>query len=317
MSTAQFTDDFPVLADDDSLSLAKQTRSAGLLANPWVRSVRPHQWSKAALVLAAPFAAFHISFLMVLQLGAAVVLACMAASGTYLLNDLIDAPVDRLHPTKCLRPIAAGSIGRIEASIVAALLLSLAPIIGRFLNGPTGLALGAYVALTVAYSTKLKSIPILDILTIAAGFVVRVLIGAAATRTAVSVWFLLAVAAAAIMVAAGKRRGEVFELGEAAVAHRRSLSVYGDPMTARLLGSSAGLLFLSVLAWVIVGGGGPHLEESWAAILLLPVISGIGRYVFVALQGNASRPERLVGDRVLQITGVATALIFVLGSVYS
>ena len=316
MSTAQFTD-LTAAASPDRLAQSKPSFTERVRANPWVRSVRPHQWSKAALVLAAPFAAFHISVLMALQLSAAVALACMAASGTYLLNDVIDAPVDRLHPTKCLRPIAAGAIGRIEALIVAALLLSLAPIIGRFLNGPTGLALAAYVVLTVAYSTKLKSIPILDILTIAAGFVVRVLIGAAATRTAVSVWFLLAVAAAAIMVAAGKRRGEVFELGEAAAAHRRSLSVYGDPVTTRILAFSAGLLFLSVLAWVIVGGGGPHLEESWAAVLLLPVIVGIGRYVFVALRGNASRPEQLVGDRVLQITGVVTVLIFVLGSVYS
>ena len=149
-------------------------------SNPWVRSIRPHQWSKAALVIAAPFAAFHVSVAIVTQLAVAVALACVAASGTYLLNDAIDAPADRLHPTKRDRPIASGAIGRVEAVLVAVVLLAAAPAIGRFVNGPTGLALVAYVALTIAYSTKLKEIPIVDIVTIAAGFVVRVLIGAAA-----------------------------------------------------------------------------------------------------------------------------------------
>ena len=213
-----------------------------MLSNPWVRSIRPHQWSKAALVIAAPFAAFHVSVAIVTQLAVAVALACVAASGTYLLNDAIDAPADRLHPTKRDRPIASGAIGRVEAVLVAVVLLAAAPAIGRFVNGPTGLALVAYVALTIAYSTKLKEIPIVDIVTIAAGFVVRVLIGAAATHTPVSRWFLLAVGAAAVMVASGKRRGEVRELGTGAVAHRKSLGVYHDAMTSRLLVGAATVL---------------------------------------------------------------------------
>ena len=99
-----------------------------MLSNPWVRSIRPHQWSKAALVIAAPFAAFHVSVAIVTQLTVAVALACVAASGTYLLNDAIDAPADRLHPTKRHRPIASGAIGRFEAVLVAVVLLAAAPL---------------------------------------------------------------------------------------------------------------------------------------------------------------------------------------------
>ena len=288
-----------------------------MLSNPWVRSIRPHQWSKAALVIAAPFAAFHVSVAIGTQLAVAVALACVAASGTYLLNDAIDAPADRLHPMKRDRPIASGAIGRFEAVFVAVVLLAAAPAVGRFVNGPTGLALVAYVALTIAYSTKLKEIAIVDIATIAAGFVVRVLIGAAATHTPVSRWFLLAVGAAAVMVAAGKRRGEVHELGTGAVAHRKSLGVYHDAMTSRLLVGAASVLFLGLIAWAVIGGGGPQLEEGWAALLLVPAAAGIGRYLTIALRGKASAPELLVRDRGLQVAGLATVVVFVVGNLVS
>ena len=317
MTTAVVDEDFEAAEATPIEPVRAPTGLGRLRTNPWMRSARPNQWSKSALVLAAPFAALHVSFAISLRLVIAVALTCMAASGTYFLNDAIDAPADRLHPAKRFRPIAAGQVGRVEAVFVASMLLILAPTLGRFVNDRTGLALAAYVALTVAYSTRLKAVPIVDVVVLAAGFVVRVLIGAAASRTAVSVWFLLAVAAGAVMVAAGKRRSEVQELGDDAVAHRRALRSYDDATTARLLLGSGAVLCLCLVAWVVIGRGGPHLEESWAAGLLIPVAVGIGRYLRIAFAGRAAQPERLVQDRVLLASSVATAVVFIAGSVLS
>ncbi len=308
---------FPVmhLPDvNDALPVSRLTR---VRSNAWIQAIRPHQWSKAVLVTTASFAALRFSALILLQLCAAVALACMAASGTYLLNDAIDAPVDRLHPVKRLRPIADGRISRSAAVAVAAVLLSLAPVLGLLVNRGAGFTLAIYVVLTVAYSTKLKQIPIVDIAIIAAGFVVRVLIGATATHTTVSVWFLMAVGAGSVMVAAGKRRGEVHELGGDAVAHRKALATYRDAVTSRLLAGSAGILFISLVTWASIGKGGPHLEEIWAAIVVLTATLAIARYMQIAIGGGASRPERLIRDRILQLTALATLTVFLLGSLVS
>lgn len=317
MTTAVVDEDFDAVRAMPITLVGAPTTVGRLRTNPWIRSARPNQWSKSALVLAAPFAALHLSVTMSLRLVVAVALTCMAASGTYFLNDAIDAPADRLHPTKRFRPIAAGQVGRVEAVFVASMLLTLAPTLGRFVNARTGLALAAYVVLTVAYSTKLKVVPIVDVMVLAAGFVVRVLIGAAASRTAVSAWFLLAVAAAAVMVATGKRRSEVRELGGDAISHRRALRRYDNATTARLLVGSGAVLCVCLIAWVVIGRGGPHLEESWAAGLLVPVAVGIGRYLRIAFAGGAAQPERLVRDGVLLAASATTAVVFVAGSVLS
>ena len=285
--------------------------------SPWIRAVRPHQWVKATLVATAPLVALHFGFGLIARLFASLVLACAAASGTYLLNDTVDASADRQHPTKRLRPIAAGEIRPSHALAVAVVLLIAAPTLGLVLGVSTCLALGTYVVITVAYSTKLKQIPIIDITTIATGFVVRVLIGATATSTPVSPWFLTAVGAAAIMVATGKRRGELSELGAAAAAHRSSLHTYQDAVTIKLLFGAAGALGAAMIAWAMIGNGGPQLEEVWAIILVVPVVTGVARYLRLAVAGLAAKPEHLIRDRVLQASALGTAIVFFVGRVTS
>jgi len=307
----------PVAHQPDTTKPLPVSRLARIRSNAWIQAVRPHQWSKAFLVTTASFAALRFSGLILFQLAAAVALACMAASGTYLLNDAIDAPADRLHPVKRHRPVADGRISRSAAATTAAVLLSLAPVLGLLVSRATGFALGVYVVLTVAYSAKLKQIFIVDIVTIAAGFVVRVLIGATATRTTVSVWFLMAVGAASVMVAAGKRRGEVHELGDDAAAHRKALTQYRDAVTVRLLTGSASALFFSLVTWASIGKGGPHLEEIWAATVVMTSTVAIGRYLQIAMGGGASRPEQLIRDPTLQLTALATIALFLLGSLLS
>jgi decaprenyl-phosphate phosphoribosyltransferase len=283
------------------------------LAGSWIRAARPHQWIKALLVAVTPLVALHVSTIGLVRLIVAVVLSCLAASGTYLLNDSIDVAADRLHPTKRYRPIAAGLIARRTAIVVAVTLLAAVPLVGLLINTSTSVALAAYGVLTVSYSTKLKQVSILDVVTIAAGFVVRVIIGAVATDTTVSGWFLLAVGSAALMVAAGKRRGELRELGSLAAAHRRSLAVYRDTVTSWLLALSAVTLLTAMLAWATIGKGGPRLDELWALAVVSSAAIGICRYLRIAQFGDAARPEELVRDRWLQATLVVTATIYVVG----
>ncbi len=301
---------------DSGLDTRAQTLSTTMLSR-WVRATRPQQWVKAALVLLAPLLAFHFSVALLGRVLAAAVLACMAASGTYLLNDAIDAPQDRLHPVKRLRPVAAGEIGRRHAIVVGSILLVSAPAIGLLLGSATGLALGAYVLLTVAYTLKLKRIPVVDVLAIAAGFVIRVLIGGFATSTPVSAWFLVAVGAGAVMVATGKRRGELSELGVDAAAHRRTLAAYRATLTRRLLVGAAGVLGAGLVGWATVGAGGPDVRQEWAIAVLAPAMVGIGRYLRLALAGLAARPERLVHDHLLQIAAASTTVVFLVGRIVS
>ncbi len=294
-----------------------QRRAGALPTNRWVRAVRPHHWVKAGLVLVAPMVALDLSLVAVGRLIAAAGLACLAASATYLLNDAIDAPADRLHPTKRARPVATGEISRGQAVAVAVVLFVAAPALGLVLSPLTGLALGCYALLTVAYSVKLKQVPVVDVLTIAGGFVIRVLIGSAATSTPVSVWFLVAVAAGAVMVATGKRRGELRELGRAAALHRQSLATYLDPVTSKLLAASAAVLCVGLVGWATIGAGGPRLREGWACVMIAPALAGVGRYLWLANSGRAARPERLVRDRGLFATASITVVLFLVGRAVS
>ena len=279
--------------------------------------MRPHQWVKATLVLAAPLIAVDFTATTIARVVAAALLACCSASGTYLINDALDAPADRLHPTKRLRPVAAGEIAPARATAVGAILLLLAPALGALLGPATAVVLVAYALVTVTYSIWLKRLPIVDLLTIAAGFVLRVLIGSSATGTPVAAWFLAAVAAAAVMVATGKRRGEHCELGAAGSHHRRSLATYGDTVTGPLLAASAMVLCGALVGWATIGSGGPHLAAVWACAVLAPVLAGVGRYLRLAVGGRAARPEALVGDHGLQLAAVMTVVVYLAGRALS
>jgi decaprenyl-phosphate phosphoribosyltransferase len=289
-----------------------------LLRTRWMRSVRPNQWCKAALVAAAPLAAAQFRVALIGQLLVAVLVTCLAASGAYLLNDTRDVGTDRLHPTKRLRPIAAGEIDHRAALFAAMSLLTAAPIVAFVLSGrTTALAVGGYELLSVGYSFAIKRIPVLDVVSIAAGFVLRVLIGAAATKIAMSTWLALAVSAGAFMVATGKRRGEVAELGEDATAHRQTLSFYRPPVTRMLLAGSAATLFVSLVGWVEIGHGGPRLAEPWAGLLLVPLLLTIGRYVSLAHRGLAAAPELLIRDRRLLALAACSIVFYLIGSIFS
>ena len=160
--------------------------------NPWLRALRPHQWVKNLLVLIPLFTAQRFTDVTsVLQALLALVVFCLAASSVYVLNDLSDVGSDRLHPTKRLRPFAAGTLSLLQGWLAWPVLAALALALGFGLLGPWfGATLAAYLLATTAYSSWIKRQPIADVLTLAGLYTVRIIAGAAAIGVEVSLWLL-------------------------------------------------------------------------------------------------------------------------------
>lgn len=172
-----------------SLNLkSSKSKAAYLLA------LRPRQWTKNLIVFAAPLFAFSVNLQSLLGSLLAFVLFCCASSSFYLFNDLADVESDRQHPVKCKRPIAAGLISIPVAIGMAVFLLGSAIAIG-FLRSPSlGLTIIAYAVLQTAYNLRLKRTFILDVGSIATGFILRAYAGAAATEIILSPWFCFVLA---------------------------------------------------------------------------------------------------------------------------
>jgi len=171
-----------------------------------VRLLRPRQWIKNGVVAAALLFADRLSHpASVIATAWAVLVFCAVSSGGYILNDLVDAPNDRMHPLKKYRPIAAGQIRPGVALGLAISLLGLA-IGASFAVRPAFMVVTAtYVLLTVAYSVALKRVPVFDVVAVTGGFVIRAIAGAIAINVPVSIWLLLLTSLIAMFVILAKR----------------------------------------------------------------------------------------------------------------
>ena len=198
----------PLAAPDRSLASTSAGRSRG---RALLIAARPRQWTKNLLVFAAPGTAGSLRHLDAWGTSvAAFGLFVAASAGTYLLNDVLDAKLDRLHPVKRLRPIAGGEVTVRLAVATGAVLVAMALALSAVLAGVQLLGvLAAYVAITVAYSLGLKRVAVIEFACVASGFVLRAVAGATAIGVTVSPWFLLVTSFGALMVVAGKRsRGD-------------------------------------------------------------------------------------------------------------
>lgn len=182
----------------------------------YIKLMRVHHYIKNLLVFAALACSgqfFHAGKLLTGLLGFAAF--CMVSSIVYIINDIRDVEKDRLHPTKCKRPIAAGTVPVKKAWILAAVLCVAALICNGLVFHPmsSGLLL-LYLVLNLAYSFGLKNVPLVDVTILVAGFLIRILYGAIVTGITVSNWLYLTVIALAFYFALGKRRNELKQLGE-------------------------------------------------------------------------------------------------------
>ena len=181
-----------------------------------LRTARPKQWVKNVLVFAAPAAAGVLTEPGPLaRTLVAFVAMCLAASGTYFLNDALDAEADRQHPTKRFRPVAAGYVSVGLAKVMAAVLIAAGIAISIPISrGELALVVAGYAALTVSYSLWLKHEPVIDLAAVAAGFVLRAIAGGVAADVLISDWFLIVAASGSLFMVTGKRHAEQLELGE-------------------------------------------------------------------------------------------------------
>src|SRR5919204_2845360 len=211
---------------------------AGLLPPPpsLVVALRPRQWTKNGLVFIA--LAFTLNLQessLLLRTVAAFVCFCALSSAGYLLNDVVDVEADRAHPTKRLRPIAAGQVP-VSVALGLGIGLVILGLGGAFLLGLLfGVLALAYTLLTAVYSTTLKHIVLLDIFGLAGGFVLRAAAGAVAIHVPLSPWLYSATLLGALLIALGKRRAELQLLGEDAANHRRNLQAYSVAFVDQLI----------------------------------------------------------------------------------
>ena len=244
---------------------------------PYIAALRPHQWSKNLVIFAAPVFAFKLNPSSLLNSLLAFFLFCCISSSFYLINDIVDVESDRRHPVKRKRPIAAGLVSIQIAIAMAIVLLGGSLIIGWIQSFALATTLVSYAILQIAYNLKIKRMPILDIIAIATGFVLRAYAGAAATGIVLSVWFLLCTAMLALFLAVEKRKAELRLLEIRGGNTRDVLRHYSLPLLSRMESVVTTGALMSYALW----SSGPQIQgasTSWMMLTFPFVLYGIFRY---------------------------------------
>jgi decaprenyl-phosphate phosphoribosyltransferase len=260
-----------------------------------VRTMRPHQWVKNAFVLApVVFAKELFQHNVLVRAAEAFLVYCLLAACIYTINDIVDAPKDRVHPVKRKRPIASGQVSIGTAKVLAVVLFAAATggaVYESALSGSPAFALVAacYFVINIAYSFKLKDIAYVDVACIATGFVLRVVAGGLATNIAVSSYLLACTAFLALFLGFGKRRHELAGVPGRVTQQRASLEAY----SARALGAAlavTGLMSIGTyLAYTLDAATRHMFQSDWLWISAANPIFGVIR--FLQLMRSRHRAE--------------------------
>jgi 4-hydroxybenzoate polyprenyltransferase len=276
-----------------------------------VRSMRPKQWTKNGIVGMAFLFSIHQAWQLddpgswlplAVRAAAAAVIFSMVSGADYLVNDTKDRISDGMHPRKRYRPIAAGLLPA-KAAITWALALWAVAVAAAFvLDWRTGLVVVGYIVLMNAYTYYLKFEVILDVMVIAAGFVLRAMAGAYAVDVPISPWLYVVTALGALFIAVTKRRAEVALLAGAAPEHRSTLLLYTpallDQMTSMVTAST-------IIAYALYTFTAENVPANHTMMLTIPFVAyGIFRYLFLSLTRNegGSPEEVLLKDVPLILT---------------
>ncbi|AYF76563.1 decaprenyl-phosphate phosphoribosyltransferase [Nocardia yunnanensis] len=277
-----------------------------------IKAMRPRQWVKNVLVLAAPLAAgktatgdLVITDLSVLgHVALAFVVFCMAASGIYLVNDALDVEADRAHPTKRFRPIAAGVVPVNLAYGLSVVLLGGSILLSFTANWHLAVVMAVYIGIQLAYCFGLKHQAVLDICIVSSGFLLRAVAGGVASDIRLSQWFLLIMAFGSLFMATGKRYAELKIALDTGAKIRKSLEYY-TPTYLRFvwtLSATAVVVFYGLWAFE----QDKNKDTIWFAISMIPFTIAIMRYAVDVDRGEAGEPEEIaLGDRVLQFLAIA------------
>ena len=282
----------------------------------WLRLMRPEQWTKNGLVLAAFFFAYWDPQQHLREQGlrpyafsiAAAALFCLVSSGVYALNDWRDRVADRLHPIKRHRPVASGEISSKTALTMASGLLA-AGIIGSLFSPQLCAVISAYVALQLLYTFRLKHVPLVDVFVIAAGFVLRAVAGAAVLSARISPWLLLCTFLLALFLALCKRRQEKVTRHES--EQRRSVRAYSTQLLDALISITAAATIVSYSLDTLSSETVARFGTPLLGLTIPLVIFGVFRYLYLVYTSRAGeRPEQvLLTDKAIIATIILYGLV--------
>jgi decaprenyl-phosphate phosphoribosyltransferase len=277
-----------------------------------LRQSRPKQWLKNILVFAAPGAAGVLDEGDNLLLASlAFVSFCFAASGIYIWNDLLDVEADRRHPTKRNRPIASGALSlraaRTAGVAFPLIALAIAAATGRW---QTVAVVATYIVITIAYTLHLKHVPVVDVVTVAAGFVLRAAAGAVAVDVPMSRWFVLCITFGSLFIVIGKRYAELNELGDAA-GTRATLEEYSIGYLRMMLSVSLAGVLISYCVWALETASSSASDWPLYELSIVPMLMALMRYLLVLERGEGAAPEEVfVSDRLLQLLGLGWMVVY-------
>lgn len=273
-----------------------------------IKAMRPRQWVKNVLVVAAPVAAAgrggrYDYAEVATKVGVAFVVFSLAASAIYLINDVRDVEADREHPTKRFRPIAAGVVPEWLAYVLAAALGTASLAISWWLTPNLAVVMAVYIAMQLGYCFGLKHQAVMDICIVSSAYLLRAIAGGAATDIPLSQWFLLTAAFASLFMVAGKRYAELQLAERTGAAIRKSLESYTSTYLRFVWTLSATAVVMCYGLWAFERD---RYSGSWFAVSMVPFTIAILRYAVDIDGGLAGEPEDIaLRDRVLQLLFLA------------
>ncbi len=308
--------------DDDGRAERPAAPAASSLPAGLVRLARPRQWVKNLLVFVAPGAAGVLLHRTVLWHSvAAFGIYCLAASGTYFVNDVIDAPADRHHPIKRYRPVAAGVVPVRVALAAGGVLLAAGVGLAFPLEGwHLAVVMGSYEVIAIAYTLRLKHEPILDLVAVSAGFVLRAIAGGVATGVPLSNWFLIVTSFGSLLVVTGKRSGEQELLVEHQADHgviRQTLGVYTPSFLRSVRTLSAAVTVSAYCLWAFERASQVHPghDPIWFQLSIVPFVVALLHVLRLLDSGRGAAPEELaLQDHRLQLYGLCWVGLFAIGA---
>jgi 4-hydroxybenzoate polyprenyltransferase len=286
-------------------------------------AIRPGQWTKNLLIFAgllfgnASLGRGLFDRPSLIRAMAAFVIFCGLSGAVYLINDVLDRETDRQHPLKAKRPIASGAL-TVPVAVATACLLAGAGLVGAFALGTRfGLVAAAYLGLLILYSGPLKHIVIIDVLTIAIGFVLRAVAGAVAVDVEISHWLLVCTILLALFISLAKRRHELTLLAGEASTHRPILGEYSPYLLDQMIAVVTASTLIAYIFYTISPETEQKFGTQWLGLTIPFPLYGIFRYLYLIHQraGGGSPADLLLTDRPL-LSCVALWAIFVALLIY-
>ena len=279
----------------------------------YIRLARPEQWVKNLFVLAGPLFGVKLLSPQDALLAAGGLLAfCILSSGVYSLNDWADRHTDSTHPTKRARPIPSGLVSPAGA-LTFGLILVVLGTAGSFALSPRfGLTALGYLALNILYSLALRRMVILDVLSVALGFLIRAIAGAVLVKVSFSHWLLLATLFLALLIALAKRRQELALMGDVARNHRETLGQYSAGLLDHLITASAGLSILTYALYTVSPETVSRLGNDWAVWTTPIVVYAVFRFVYL-VEKRGESPDRVI----LRDPGIIISVLIWAGAMFA